>query len=61
MPWVIDVRHIDNDINKSVGHSVTLTDFLLEHHKDDAFDIRVEVFKKILQDVERKKRKMEQI
>jgi len=58
MTWVIDVRYIDNnDISKSVGQTITLTDFLLEHHEKDAFDIRVEVFKKILQDVERKQRK----
>jgi len=58
MTWVIDVRYIDNnDISKSVGQSVTLTDFLLHHHEEDAFDIRVEVFKKILQDVERKQLK----
>jgi hypothetical protein len=61
MTWVIDVRYIDNnDISKSVGQSVNLTDFLLEHHEKDEFDIRVEIFKKILQDIERKKLKMEQ-
>jgi hypothetical protein len=56
------VRYIDNnDTRKSVEQSVTLTDFLLhQHYVDDAFDVRIEVFKKILQDIERKKQKMEQ-
>jgi hypothetical protein len=60
MTWVIDIRRInENNISKSVGLSVTLTDFLIECGQDDEMDIRVEVFKKMLRDVERKWNKYE--
>jgi hypothetical protein len=60
MTWVIDIRRIDeNNISKSVGQSVTLTDFLIECGQDDEMDIRVEIFKKMLRDVERKWSKYE--
>jgi hypothetical protein len=60
MTWVIDIRRIDeNNISKSIGQSVTLTDFLIERGQDDEMDIRVEIFKKMLRDVERKWSKYE--
>ena len=62
MTWVIDIRYIsNNNIGKSVGQSVTLTDFLLEHHKDDEIDIRVEIFKRLLRDIEREWSKYEKL